>query len=113
MGYVHAVVSLRVLAVGLPLVIVNYGLTHFLLARDKGNVAFWLAAMMLALTVALDLCLIPRHQGPGAALATVLAEVVLTAACIGVLRRRRTGQMERGTRDAAEIPEQSIQQADR
>jgi O-antigen/teichoic acid export membrane protein len=80
--------SLRVLALGLPLVFVNYGLTHFLLARDRGRTTLGLAFMMLVLTVALDVALIPGRAGPGAAWATVLAEVALTLGCLGALRTR-------------------------
>jgi Na+-driven multidrug efflux pump len=61
-------------------------LTHFLVARDLGRVTLWFALMMLALNVALDLALIPRASGPGAAWATVLSEVALTVACVVRLR---------------------------
>lgn len=80
--------SLRVLAPGIPLLYVNFGLTHFLVARDRERVNTWLALMMLAVTVALDVVLIPRRAGPGAALATVLAEVALTTCCLAVLATR-------------------------
>jgi len=80
--------SLSVLALGIPLVYVNFGLTHFLIARDRERVNLWLAAMMLAVTVALDVLLIPHGGGPGAALATVIAEVALTLSCLGALGRR-------------------------
>ena len=78
----RAVFSLRVLAFGLPLLYLNFGLTHFLVARDLGQATLWLALMMLVLNVALDLALVPRGSGPGAALATVLSEVALTAGCV-------------------------------
>ena len=80
--------SLRILALGVPLLYLNFGLTHYLVARDRERVTTWLALMMLALTVALDVLLIPRRQGPGAALATVLAEIALTACCLGALGAR-------------------------
>jgi PST family polysaccharide transporter len=87
-GFARSVVSLRVLALGIPLVFLNYGLTHFLVARDLGRMTTWLALMMLVLNVALDLALIPGGKGPGAAWATVLSEVALTACCVGALRAR-------------------------
>jgi O-antigen/teichoic acid export membrane protein len=87
-SFQRAAASLRVLALGVPLLYVNFGLTHFLVARDLERVNTWLALMMLAVTVALDIVLIPQRAGPGAALATVLAEVVLSAACVGVLAAR-------------------------
>ncbi len=84
----RAVDSVRVLALGLPLLYVNFGMTHFLVARDLGRVTLWLALMMLALNVGLDLALIPGKSGPGAAWATVLSEAALTAGCIVRLRMR-------------------------
>jgi O-antigen/teichoic acid export membrane protein len=84
----RAIASLRVLALGVPLVFVNYGLTHFLVARDIGRVTMWLALMMLVITVALDLALIPQLSGPGAAWATVLAEIALTVCCLVALKPR-------------------------
>lgn len=81
-GFERAEYSLRVLALGVPLLYLNFGLTHFLVARDLGRATLWFALMMLALNVALDLALIPRRAGPGAALATVLSEVALTSGCI-------------------------------
>jgi O-antigen/teichoic acid export membrane protein len=89
-GYGRALDSLRVLALGLPLLYLNYGLTHFLVARDRGRVTLWLALMMLAVTIVLDIALVPRWLGPGAAWATVLAEVALTASCLGALRMGAT-----------------------
>ncbi len=77
--------SLRVLALGVPLVYVNFGLTHFLVARSRERVNTLLAFVMLVATLALDVLLIPGGSGPGAALATVLAEVLLTVSCLVAL----------------------------
>jgi len=85
-GFGRAVASLRVLALGLPLLYLNFGLTHFLLARDRGRATLWLAVATLAFNLALDLALIPRSLGPGAAWATVLSELGLTLGCFGALR---------------------------
>ncbi len=85
-GFERAVVSLRILALGLPLLFVNYGLTHFLVARDRGRATTLLALMMLVLNVSLDVALIPRRLGPGAAWATVLSELALTVCCLAALR---------------------------
>jgi O-antigen/teichoic acid export membrane protein len=84
----RAAVSLRMLALGMPLLYLNYGLTHFLVGRDMGRATLWLALMMLVLNVTFDLALIPRMSGPGAACATILSEVGLTLACLGALRRK-------------------------
>ena len=84
-GFEHAIPSLRILALGVPLVFANYGLTHFLIARDRARTTTLLALMMLAANVGLDLALIPSLLGPGAAWATVLSEVALSAACLAAL----------------------------
>jgi O-antigen/teichoic acid export membrane protein len=84
-GFEHAAASLGILAIGLPLVFLNFGLTHFLIARDRARATLWLAVMMLVLNVCLDVALIPARGGVGAAWATVLSEVALTAACLRAL----------------------------
>lgn len=91
-GFVRAVASLSVLAWGLPLLFLNFGLTHFLLARDMGRATSLLALAMLVLNVVLNASLIPGRGGPGAAWATVLTEVALTLGCLGALRESRTQQ---------------------
>jgi polysaccharide transporter, PST family len=77
--------SLRVLAWGIPLIFVNYALTHYVIARGRERVNTGLSVMMLAVTLALDAWLIPRGGGPGAARATVLSEVFLTVGCLVAL----------------------------
>jgi O-antigen/teichoic acid export membrane protein len=83
--FVRAVDSLRVLALGIPLLYLNFGLTHFLVARDRERATTWLSLLMLGIILVLDLLLIPRAGGPGAALATVLAEIALSACCLAAL----------------------------
>jgi O-antigen/teichoic acid export membrane protein len=85
-GFAAAVPSLQVLALGLPLLFLNYGLTHFLIARDLGRKNLVFSGAMLVLNVALNLVLIPRAGGPGAAWATVLTELGLTGCCLWTLR---------------------------
>ena len=96
----RAAESLRWLALGLPLVFLNFGLTHFLIARDRERVNLWLALMMLAVTLGLDAWLIPTGGGPGAAIATGAAEVALTLACVGALMRRRQPESPGASRRA-------------
>jgi len=89
-GFARAVPSLRVLALAIPILFLNYGLTHFLIARDleRRNLVF--AALMLIVNVGSNLILIPRQGGPGAAWATLITEVALTLCCLIALRRRPT-----------------------
>jgi O-antigen/teichoic acid export membrane protein len=74
--------SLRLLGLAVPFIYVNYGLTHFLIARDLGHRNLQFAALMLAVNTVLNLLAIPHWQGPGAAFATVGTEVALTACCL-------------------------------
>jgi O-antigen/teichoic acid export membrane protein len=85
-AFAAAVPSLRVLALAIPVLYLNYGLTHFLIARDleRRNVLF--AGLMLVVNVAANLLLIPRFGGPGAAWATLATELVLTGCCFVALR---------------------------
>jgi PST family polysaccharide transporter len=86
-GFARAVPSLRVLALAVPILFLNFGLTHFLIARDleRRNLAF--AGLMLVVNVAVNLILIPRKAGPGAAWATLITEAALTACCLIALRQ--------------------------
>ena len=87
-GFARAVPSLRVLAGALPILFLNYGLTHFLIARDLERRNLLFAALMLVVNVAANLVLVPRRLGPGAAWATLLTEVALTICCALALSLR-------------------------
>jgi O-antigen/teichoic acid export membrane protein len=87
-GFVRAAPSLRVLAAALPILFLNYGLTHFLIARDLERRNLLFAALMLVVNVSANLLLIPRFSGPGAACATLVTEVALTICCAIALRLR-------------------------
>jgi O-antigen/teichoic acid export membrane protein len=84
-GFRDALPSLVVLCVSIPLLFLNYGLTHFLIARnlERRNLAFAIA--MVLLNLGLNLALIPRLGGRGAALTTLATEVALTACCLVTL----------------------------
>lgn len=87
-GFARAIPSLRVLAAAVPVLFLNFGLTHFLIARDleRRNLAF--AAVMLVVNVTANLVLVPRLSGPGAAWATLITEVALTFCCLVALAGR-------------------------
>jgi O-antigen/teichoic acid export membrane protein len=85
-GFARAVPSLRVLALAVPVLFLNFALTHFLIARDleRRNLVF--AGLMLVVNVGVNLAIIPRLGGPGAAWATLITELALTACCLAALR---------------------------
>jgi O-antigen/teichoic acid export membrane protein len=87
-GFARAAPSLRVLAIALPVLFLNYGLTHFLIARDLERRNLLFAGLMLVVNVSANLLLVPRLAGPGAAFATLVTEVALTLCCAIALRRR-------------------------
>lgn len=85
--FARATPSLLVLALAVPLLYLNFGLTHFLIARDLGRKNLLFAGLMLLVNLAANLVLIPKHGGPGAAWATVITEAALTALCLVTLGR--------------------------
>jgi O-antigen/teichoic acid export membrane protein len=85
-GFERSQPCLAVLAMGLPVLYVNAGLTHLLVARNQERATALLALMMLVLNVLLDASLIPRGGGPGAGAATILSELALTTGCLFALR---------------------------
>jgi O-antigen/teichoic acid export membrane protein len=84
-GFADAAPVLGILSLGIPLMYLNYGLTHFLIARDLGHRNMIFSAMMLVLNVAINLVAIPRLGGAGAAWATVITEAALTLCCLVAL----------------------------
>jgi O-antigen/teichoic acid export membrane protein len=91
-AFAPAAASLRVLSLGLPLLFLNFALTHTLIARNLERPYLVIVALMLVLNVCVNLAAIPRWGGPGAALATVLTETALTACCLFTLARSPPGQ---------------------
>jgi O-antigen/teichoic acid export membrane protein len=87
-AFANAVPVLRVLGLGVPLVFLNYGLTHFLIARhlERANLVFTLG--MVVLNLGANLVVIPRLGGMGAALTTVGTELALTGCCVAILAWR-------------------------
>ena len=85
-GFLRAGESLRWLALGVPVMFLNAGLWHFLLARNLEVRNLVLAAALLVVNVGMNLLLIPRLRGPGAALATVLTEIAHAVLAVVALR---------------------------
>ncbi|HXJ19717.1 MAG TPA: oligosaccharide flippase family protein [Polyangia bacterium] len=88
-GFARAIPSLRVLATAVPILFLNFGLTHFLIARDLERRNLLFAAFMLVVNVTANLILIPRFGGTGAAWATLITELALTACCVAALAAGR------------------------
>lgn len=85
-GYLGAVPAFRVLLVAVPLLFVNYALTHQLIGWDGQRQYAWLCGGALIVNVSLNGVLIPRSGIAGAAWATLFTELFLTAGCVVALR---------------------------
>jgi O-antigen/teichoic acid export membrane protein len=95
-AYGHASASLLVLALALPLFFLNYALTHQVIGW--GGQRRYLAITCVALlgNVAANFALIPPAGMIGAAWATVLTELVVSAGCVLSLRSLATEAAENG-----------------
>jgi O-antigen/teichoic acid export membrane protein len=87
-AYAYAAPAFSILALALPLFFLNYALTHQVIGWD-GQIAYLVIAMLaLIANVAANLALVPTHGINGAAIATLLTEVVVTAGCLVFLNLR-------------------------
>jgi O-antigen/teichoic acid export membrane protein len=87
--YAYAAPAFSILALALPLFFLNYALTHQVIGWD-GQIAYLLIATLALITnVAANLILVPTQGINGAAIATVLTEVVVTGGCLAFLNLRR------------------------
>ena len=92
--YGYTALAFATLSLALPLFFLNYALTHQVIGWDGQRAYLSIAAAALVANVAANLMLVPSQGIVGAAIATVLTEVVVTAGCVYVLWRRtvRGGQ---------------------
>jgi O-antigen/teichoic acid export membrane protein len=87
-AYAYTAPAFSILALAVPLFFLNYALTHQVIGWD-GQIAFLLiATLALVANVAANVMLVPSQGIAGAAIATVLTEVVVTAGCVFTLVRR-------------------------
>jgi O-antigen/teichoic acid export membrane protein len=87
--YAPAVPLFRILAVAVPLLMLNYGLTTQLIGWDGQRAFAVINAWALAANLAINTYLIPSMGAAGAAWATVATEVLLTVSCLYALRAAR------------------------
>ena len=93
--YAYAAPAFAVLSLALPLFFLNYALTHQVIGWD-GQRAY-LAIVVLALigNIAANLLLVPSRGIVGAAIATVLTELIVTAGCLVTLQVQHKGSVRR------------------
>lgn len=80
--------ALQVLAFCMPFFYVNYALTHQLIAWDGQRAYLGIATAALAMNLAGNFVLIPDMGMVGAAISTLLTEVVVLGGCVFALRNR-------------------------
>jgi len=79
--------ALRVLALALPFFFLNYALTHQVIGWDGQRAYLRIVSLALVANVLANLWLVPELGITGAAAATVLTELVVTAGCVHALWR--------------------------
>jgi len=85
--YADAVAPFRILLLALPLMTLNYALTHQLIGWHGQRAYALLCAGALAFNVLLNWQFIPSHGMSGAAWSTVWTELFLSAGCLVLLGR--------------------------
>jgi O-antigen/teichoic acid export membrane protein len=83
--YLYAAPAFAILSLALPLFFLNYALTHQVIGWDGQRAYLLIAALALAANVAANVTLVPVHGMIGAAIATLLTEVVVTGGCLWFL----------------------------
>lgn len=83
--YIHTVPAFRVLALALPLLCLNFAMTHQLIGWNRQRAYAAICAVALGVNVALNAWLIPVWSIEGAAWATLGTEVCVSAGCATAL----------------------------
>ena len=83
--YAYASPAFAVLALALPLFFLNYALTHQVIGWDGQRAYLAIVILALAGNIAANVLLVPSQGILGAAVATVLTEVIVTAGCVYAL----------------------------
>jgi O-antigen/teichoic acid export membrane protein len=79
--YAYAAPAFSILALALPLFFLNYALTHQVIGWDGQRAYLLIASVALAANIVANLLLVPSQGIAGAAIATVLTEMVVTLGC--------------------------------
>jgi O-antigen/teichoic acid export membrane protein len=88
-GYRDAAAAFRILTIALPLMTLNYALTHQLVAWHRHGVYAGVCAGALAWNVALNWLLIPSYGAEGAAWSTVWTEAFVMIGCLAAFAAPR------------------------
>jgi O-antigen/teichoic acid export membrane protein len=83
--YLYAAPTFAILSLALPLFFLNYALTHQVIGWDGQRAYLLIATLALVANVAANFALVPVEGMIGAAIATLLTEVVVTGGCLWFL----------------------------
>ena len=94
----YAAPAFAVLSLSLPLFFLNYALTHQVIGWDGQRSYLLISMLALAANIAANLALVPSHGLIGAAIATLLTEIVVTSGCVYTLVQRGGSAQQFSTR---------------
>ena len=80
--YAYASPAFAILSLALPLFFLNYALTHQVIGWDGHRAYLGIVSLALAGNVVANMMLVPGRGIAGAAIATLLTEVIVTAGCV-------------------------------
>ena len=87
--YAYAAPAFAILSLALPLFFLNYALTHQVIGWDGHRAYLAIVTLALAGNISANMLLVPDRGIAGAAIATLLTEVVVTIGCVAALRQRQ------------------------
>ena len=83
--YAYAAQAFAILSLALPLFFLNYALTHQVIGWDGHRAYLGIVSLALAGNIAANVLLVPARGIEGAAIATLLTEVIVTVGCVAAL----------------------------
>jgi O-antigen/teichoic acid export membrane protein len=102
--FARTIPALRILSLALPLLFLNSGLTHFLVARDLGMLHLKLTGLLVLVNAGANLLLSARLGASGAAWSTLITEATLSLCCLLAVHAARRDDHHRPAVSAPRDP---------
>ena len=93
--FLYAAPAFAMLSLSLPLFFLNYALTHQVIGWDGQRAYLLITLLALAANIAANIALVPAQGIVGAAIATFVTEVIVTAGCVFYLFNHRVERSRR------------------
>lgn len=91
--YAYAAPAFAILSLALPLFFLNYALTHQVIGWDGHRAYLAIVTVALGGNIAANMLLVPGRGIAGAAIATLITEIIVTLGCVAaLLQRQGSGQ---------------------